>query len=438
MIGAWLLGCQPSDPPAPPPAPDPFTTSSPEPTPPSPEVPGIAEVLGDCGGAFQEPNAYPNQLRQGTDLHRLTLAAEGAVCGDGTAAALYVRAATDPAETASWILHLQGGGDCVSFEECEVRWCGTEGFYDASKMSATWAPDPVGAAGIVSASAGASAVKTWNQAYFYYCSSDLWSGQGTALLTSEDGTRQMQVERRGHTILDAGLAALEAGAIADDKSQALTSILDADRVWFTGTSAGSVGAQMHLDWAAERLPGADVRGVFDAAVRPDPTTVQPSVSANLAAVLQARFSERVAQESPSPFQPANCEQSTPEPDQWQCSASSYLPYLWVETPFFAKMDLFDSAAWDDYAAAGATREEYSSAIAASLDLLASREIDGQPTGVFGAACGQHVALEEDWWFFKAAISDGVAPVTLHDAVLDAMSGLPVKLLDPDRTLSKCQ
>jgi hypothetical protein len=246
------------------------------------------------------------------------------------------------------------------------------------------------------------------------------------------------VERRGHTILDAGFTALEAGAVADDGTQVLPSIADATRVWVTGTSAGSMGAQMHLDHIAARLPGVDVRGGFDAAVRPDPSTVPAPVAVGVDAVLVDRYAQRIAEESPPPFLDASCAAGTELADQWQCAASAYLPYRWVETPFFAKMDLFDSSASDDYIAAGASKEEFAEAVYASLSLLASLQVGGVAPGVFGPACSQHVGFEEDWWFFQQSISDGAVPVTLHDALVQSLEGVPVELLDRDRTLSRCE
>ena len=36
------------------------------------------------------------------------------------------------------------------------------------------------------------------------------------------------------------------------------------------------------------------------------------------------------------------------------------------------------------------------------------------------------------------VSDGAAPVTLHDALVQSLEGEPVELLDRDRTLSRCE
>jgi len=433
---ALLLACVASD------VSEPDTTSAPAPVVPMPETgtfavsekpatgprrtvaPTLPDLLGTCEGYQVDPGEYPNQLKRGEDLHRLTLTAPGAVCNDGTPAAVFVRLATE--ETSDWVLHVQGGGDCVTFEECEARWCGSA-YYDASKMSTAWLPETIGGKGILNVANSRSRLDGWNQVYFYYCSSDLWNGQSTALLTAEDG-RAMRIERRGHTILESALDLLVAGAISDDGTQVLPPITDAARVWLTGTSAGSMGAQMHLDWLAERLPGVAVSGAFDASVRPESSTVDRDVQAGIDDAAIPRFAQRRADELSPSFLPEACSAAKSAEDQWQCSASYYLAYEWIAAPFFVKMDLYDSAAIDDYEAVGASQEDFAEWVETSLELLASRG-----HGVFGASCGQHVGLEEDPWTFEAAIEG----TSLHDALVSSLEGAPLALLDPEGDLSSC-
>ena len=42
----------------------------------------------------------------------------------------------------------------------------------------------------------------------------------------------------------------------------------ADRILFSGTSAGGIGVMVHLDWLSSQFPAAEVRGVNDAGWTP--------------------------------------------------------------------------------------------------------------------------------------------------------------------------
>ena len=401
------------------------------------EIPALADALGDCGGTFVTPPSHPNQLLPGRDLHRLILDDPAAVCNDGTPAVLYVRAATDPEHLDDWVLHLQGGSHCTTYEECQVRWCGS-GYYDASKMSSTWTPETIGGAGIYLPNASQNKFAGYNHAVFYYCSSDVWQGQSGATLTGVDGA-QLRVERRGHLILEAGIAALESGATSDSGEQALPSILDASTVLFTGTSGGSVGAQMHLDWLRARWPDPiGLVGVFDAAISPDPSTVSQAVADKLDADAAAEQAHLTADGDLPLFAEESCVAGVPEADRWQCANSTRLPYRWVDTPFLARMDLEDGPTGGAYAAAGATPAEFSNGVAASLALIAARSVDGRLAGAYGPACGAHIGLEEDAWFFRHPVATAEGPVTLEMAVSRYQGGQDVSVIDAAHTASECR
>ena len=73
-----------------------------------------------------------------------------------------------------WLIVLQGGGTCSSFDGCVERWCG-EGYYDASKMSTTYNPDGITGNGIHFRDPS-NKLGYRNQVFAYYCSSDGWQG----------------------------------------------------------------------------------------------------------------------------------------------------------------------------------------------------------------------------------------------------------------------
>ena len=73
------------------------------------------------------------------------------------------------------------------------------------------------------------------------------------------------------------------------------------------------------------------------------------------------------------FGDASCLSTVDPADAWQCTNSSRLPYLWITTPFLARMDLMDPPTGDVYQAAGATPAVFADAVAASLLAIASRD-----------------------------------------------------------------
>lgn len=443
----WALACggpEPEDTAANPvdsdPLPDTDTDTDPDPGPGGTDPPGttpgaapIATVLGDCGGAFQVPPAYPNQLGEGDGLHEHVLTDPDAVCNDGTPAVLYVRAATDPAHAGDWVLHLQGGSDCVSYEDCAARYCG-DGFYDASKMSSRWTPEAIAGFGIHTMNP-ASQFAGWNHVMFYYCSSDVWQGRAHSTMRSADGSSAYTLERRGHQILEAGLEALEAGGVASgDGAETLGSILDARAVLFTGTSVGSIGAQAHLDWLRARWPASiGLYGVFDAAVSPAPETVPPAVSDLVEEMTRERHALRVAADDTPMFGDESCLATVDPADEYVCFNSAQLPYGHVATPFLARMDHFDDPTGDIYVAAGATQLEFAAGVTASLDLMGAQD----QADVYGPACGEHLGLESTTVFLEQAVTTALGPVTLHDAVLAGAAGVDVTVNDRGHDQSVC-
>lgn len=401
-------------------------------------APALTERFGDCGGTFREPDAFPNQLSEGEDLHRVTLDSPEALCNDGTQAVIYVRPGTGDGLD-RWSIHLQGGSSCTTYEECEARWCGS-GFYDASKMSSRWAPEAIAGAGIASADP-ASPFASWSHAWFYYCSSDMWTGRSEATVRSEAG-EDVRLQRRGHDILVAGLEALRRAPVSDDSDVVMPDLDDAEAVLFNGTSAGSVGAQHHADWLAAQFPGTTVRAAFDAAINPDPAVVDPAAQASVDAYWQDNAARRLADEPVAPFADESCVQSRgAAEDAWRCYVSNEILYQHVTTPFFARMDLYDGQALDAYTSVGLSADSFALAAQTSLSGLADlpdTAIEGADItvvpGAYGPACGQHIGLESDAWTFTSTL-DGR---TLSAALVWWLAGNPLSLTDTlPPTLSVC-
>ncbi len=223
-------------------------------------TPGDATWNAACGVTASVPNGPLGLIECGpiaepACLHRVDIdtspgAFPHARCSDGTPAVFYVREGTEPDK---WMIHLEGGGGCMTEEECRVRWCGEE-FYDASLMSSDWdadgvpdMPDHVTTFGIASA-IPANQFSTWTQVYVPYCSSDGWLGRESDV--DLGGVSSFEVDARGHTIVRAVRNMLREvnPTWTTVGSYPVPNLDDATEIVFTGTSAGGLGAVQNADW----------------------------------------------------------------------------------------------------------------------------------------------------------------------------------------------
>lgn len=396
----------------------------------------VARLLGDCDGTFVEPEAYGNQLVEGDDLHRYTLADPEAVCNDGTRALLYVRPYQDETLAKHWEIHVQGGGSCETGEDCAIRWCGLD-YYDASKMSSRWAPDDVGAVGIMSAGEG-NLLSGANHAYFYYCSSDSWKGSGQVRYSPEsedDPWPAFTMFERGHSILAAGIAELQAGVTADG-GEVMPPLSDAELVVFSGTSAGSTGARSHADWLREELAadGTEVIAIFDAANDPPLSVFPEEIQAAGAELYRTLWENSQEGRDYLPWVDQSCwDHHTGTDEDYRCWEASFVVRNHVTTPFFLRQDLRDTTALAD--AAGLALDEFETYTRAGLlDLVdapatALEEMTVTP-GAYGPNCAQHVALEtNDWWRVATVEDEGGTEYSFQDAVLAWYGGETVQIVD---------
>lgn len=381
-------------------------------------------MLGDCDGEYEAPDAYPNQLQEGDDLHLVLLADSPSRCNDGSPPALYVRRA-DLESEARWVLHLQGGGECSSYEDCRDRWCGHQAGYDASKMSSTFLPPSIKGVGIFE-DGDRNSFASYNHVYFYYCTSDEWEGTSLSTIPDPSGAGpDFAIYRQGHSVVLDALDALDAGVTSDDGVEALPSLAEAQEVLWTGTSAGSHGAQIHADAVAARF-SADVAvtAIFDASVHPHPDTLPDDVFTALTAYLDSRdvWKESVGQ---GRYADESCAASL---DAAACDRASTTLYGYVETPFLTRMDLYDSVALSAYGAAGLSDMEFAEAVLASQEELSLLTL---PTsaGVYSQACGQHVGIESSAWTYEAMLTTDNGERSMADAWDAWLAGDPVVWLD---------
>ncbi len=414
------------------------------------EIPedNVASALGDCLGAYRAPPEYPNQLASGAELQRYTLRDPEAVCNDGTPAVMYVRGYTDPALADTWSIHLQGGGGCGSYASCAIRWCGLD-YYDASKMSSRDLPPSIAGFGIfdedpLNQLAGA------NQAFFYYCSSDAWRGEGTATYDPDDleipaelpvalpaDLPDYSMFRRGHTILASGVDELSGGLVADGGEE-LPPLDQASLVVFNGTSGGSVGARANADYVRERLSasGAEVVAVFDAAFVPLSEGLPEPYASALDDLKAAGWQQALETEDPLPFMDASCwAHLGGTADEERCYDADYLMLNHITTPFFVRQDLRDIGGAAE--TIGIPDADFQPAAVALLESLADLQrtaVEGGDIavapGAYGPNCAQHVALESTSWWAVGSVRDGAgAEWTFQQAALAWYAGAEISVVD---------
>ena len=416
----------------------PTDTSNDTATPTAPNIATFLEV--ECP---VRPNSLRPSTPSGTALVKLTLDDPRALCNDGSPAVAYVRAATDGARAKRWVFHLQAGGGCGSYQDCRDRWCGEQGIYDASKMSSRWAKQTIGEPGLFNRVTG-NPPGQWNQVYIYYCSSDAWTGQAAFDLTSDTGGAY-SLNARGHQIIEALLDHLDAGgAQSDDDSVTLPKLSDAERILWTGSSAGSGGAMQHLDWVADRYPAADVAGAFDAAFKPDFAAFSDEVEASAEAFLLANVQTFTI--PANSFWDTSCRAAQPVDEPWRCAETREVLLNHMTTPFFQRMDLRDPSGSGGLISLGATLPEWSTATRDGLislsnikDTAVEKASITRAPGIYAPSCGQHIALMNDDWFAGSTLADSSGvELTFRAALLSWLEGNDVVLLDTvPATRSRC-
>ena len=442
------------------------------------EVPLISETFLISDSTFSKscPEGKPptGGVSGGKDLYKVTVdisARPEAVCNDGTPPVMFIRASTGGAEANKWLFHIQGGGGCSGeYKSCLDRWCGNEG-YHAGKMSSKWTPDSMTGRGIMTRTA-ANTFGSANIVFMYYCSSDAWGGQVSDQVATDpdDPSKSYRIHFRGHSIIEAMVAQLLAGAVKSDGGDVtVPSLADATEVIITGTSGGSQGLLNNLDWMASQL-GASTKvfGVFDASSMPIPEDVEDAeMKEGLVDQLKVAWEKnKDLPPEAADFIDASClpmEKSEP----WLCYQQSYAKLNHVTTPFFLRLDLGDPNIAEKHLVA---KLSVNPTLVDGLDEAAIKELKDKTTvdagnwsrntvmrlkdvlttatekasytqqpGVFSPYCGQHVGLTNDEWFGVHTLEDSTGKkYTFHDALRKWVDGGKVGLIDTiPSTLAVC-
>lgn len=156
-------------------------------------------------------------------------------CMDGTVAGYYLAA---NASSQSWLIELEGGGECAKAAGCRSRLgmhLGSSNYFKKAIAFSYLLQDTI----------HNPRLRTWNRVFLPYCSQDLWTGQRTAATSETFG-----VYFSGRLILEAVI----------DRLTRTAGLADANEIVLTGESAGGIGVWPSLDWLAEQYPAARVVG----------------------------------------------------------------------------------------------------------------------------------------------------------------------------------
>jgi hypothetical protein len=170
-------------------------------------------------------------------------------CMDGSPGGFYLETARGPpaAAATSWVIELEGGGECASQRLCDAR----RGTPLASSLHF---PASATLGNLASGNPEHNPrLARWNRVHVPYCSQDLWMGTRTTNASGQDpavGNGTLGYYFAGHRILEAVLAELAAAH----------GLGDATNIVLTGESAGGIGVWPNLDWLAQQFPAARVVG----------------------------------------------------------------------------------------------------------------------------------------------------------------------------------
>jgi hypothetical protein len=389
-------------------------------------------------------------LARGDALFRVDLPRDhypDALCADGTPVPLYVRQASDPRHRDDWIVYLQGGGSCVSGQDCFERWLGRDGNFGANKLSSRFAPrDGIAGGGIHSRDAR-NPFAGWNHVYVLYCSSDGWTGQSrdratAATVDAAAVATPYRLHFLGARIVDATFELLHGGAgpvayrDATGTERVLPDLDAARLVLFTGSSAGGGGVIRNVDRVRSTLQAR--RGDCSAAA----ATCRPRVAAVIDgslgvshASLDHSQSNVCGAQSPCTYElslqlrwqavvrgfwgaltDASCLARQPAGQEWRCSDGELLVQHYLSTPFFVRSDLQDRLVMGNALEAGfrvdgapLDRSVYGQRLELELLELAAAQARSEPVpvpiGVFAPQCGEHVGLDQNPASFRHGVDD---------------------------------
>ena len=304
-------------------------------------------------------------------LPEATYGATGGRCLDGSMALYYYGEAVNASST-TWVIELEGGGECHTQADCASRAKTKLGSSKDYKSTMDRGPE--------FADGG-------HRVFVPYVSGDAHTGTRTAAI-SISGPEKFYFS--GH---------LNLANIVDHLNATVPAFADATRVLLTGCSAGGVGTYGNVDWLASVLPharvqGAPIAGLFfsvNASDSPEwaPPSDWPHWSKN-----ESAGPGRTAELSQlwQGLLHKECAAAQPAGAEFRCGSAGVL-YPYLRSPMFILENQFDSyqlftsmqLPQKKSALEGEYVDYFGKAMRSTLGQVALKPSDG----VFGASCLDH-------------------------------------------------
>ena len=304
-------------------------------------------------------------------LPEATYGATGGRCLDGSMALYYYGEAVNASST-TWVIELEGGGECHTQADCASRAKTKLGSSKDYKSTMDRGPE--------FADGG-------HRVFVPYVSGDAHTGTRTTSI-SISGPEKFYFS--GH---------LNLASIVDHLNATVPAFADATRVLLTGCSAGGVGTYGNVDWLASVLPharvqGAPIAGLFfsvNASDSPEwaPPSDWPHWSKN-----ESAGPGRTAELSQlwQGLLHKECAAAQPAGAEFRCGSAGVL-YPYLRSPMFILENQFDSyqlftsmqLPQKKTALEGEYVDYFGKAMRSTLGQVALKPGDG----VFGASCLDH-------------------------------------------------
>ncbi|KAK3763321.1 hypothetical protein RRG08_021144 [Elysia crispata] len=323
-------------------------------------------------------------LESDGDLERVTLPRSfseprGARCLDGSPPAYYFR----PSPVVSvnyWLVYLPSGAWCSSPSECDERSRSSKGSSNMAKMSLAYD-------GILSHDCQQNPdFCMWNVVAFLYC--DGGSFLGNATNPVEYNGRRMYM--RGAVIFDTLIEYLTK----------TTHFGNAEQIVLAGSSAGGIGALIHVDRLRALLPTSveTLHVIVDGSMFVDTPDINGDYT--MAQIFQSTYCQHGLNAS-APIQ--ECTQTKTHDTEWRCLFPEVY-YKFVFTPMFFTNSIYDTWTRPHALKISCSASNCPNAniptVYANRDAVRNlaREISGSSKkhGVFLTACPVHRMMIKPW------------------------------------------
>ncbi|CAL9700727.1 unnamed protein product [Knipowitschia caucasica] len=286
-----------------------------------------ASVAPAGAGSTRTPGQQPEEMR----LHFLKNTQ--VTCNDGTAAGFYLR---EVRGSRRWLLFLEGGWCCYSKETCDFRYQNIPRLMSSSG----WSQTKTGS-GILSFQAEEN--PHWHNAnivFIPYCSSDVWSGTGSAP-SPPSRPRGRDKDHNANTTEYTFMGSLIIREVIKDLIP--KGIKQAKVVMLTGASAGGTGVLLNIDRVAGQLEQlgaeAQVRGLVDSGWFLE-SKQQRSPNCPETISCSPEDAIKMGLKLWNGIVPNRCRQLYKKGEEWQCFFGHKL-YSTMTSPLFVVQWLFD-------------------------------------------------------------------------------------------------